>query len=250
MSRGIGPIRRFDVLPSTNDEALRLADAGAPAGTAVVADSQTAGRGRAGHSWSSPPGVALYASLLLRPTLPPETVPLVTMACGVGLADAVRSATGLPARLKWPNDVLVNGRKCAGILCERSDGAVVCGFGLNVNTPPERLPERPIFPATSLAAEAGGGRRFDREALLSVALERIGAEVAALEAPSGAAALADTFSALDALRGRRVRVDEGAGGGTTEGVDVGVAASGALLLRLPDGSIREIWAGSVSLSGA
>ena len=240
-------IHRFPLLPSTNDEALRLARAGAPAFEAVVADAQSAGRGRAGHAWSSPPGVALYFSVVLRPRLDAAALPLVTIACGIGVAEAVRSATGLDARLKWPNDVLVNGRKCAGILCEGDSGpdgpVVVAGVGLNVNTPAEALPERPIFPATSLLLESGAPQ--DRERVLSACLDGIARWCARLEAPDGSAAVVARFRECDALRGRRVRVAL-PDGSFACGEELGCAPSGALLVAGPDGP-REILAGSVAL---
>ncbi|MBR1837246.1 MAG: biotin--[Kiritimatiellae bacterium] len=240
-------IVRFGTTGSTNDEALRLAAAGAPAGTTVVAECQTAGRGRGGHGWESPPGVALYFSILERPRVSVERLPLATLACGVGVARAVRAQTGLAAGLKWPNDLLVAGRKCAGILCEAGDGgAVVCGIGINVNTPREALPARPIFPASSLAAEAG--RQFDREALLMACVEAVDAAVARLEEQDGAAATVAAFAELDALRGRRLAVDL-PDGTRAEGENLGPAPSGALTLLGADGPF-EVLAGSVSLAGA
>ena len=250
-------VHRFPVLSSTNDEALRLARDGAPALDAVVADAQTAGRGRGGHSWASPPGVALYFSVILRPRLDAASLSLVTLACGLGVAEAVRAATGLDARVKWPNDVLVNGRKCVGILCEceldSSEPAgrapspdaplVVAGVGVNVNTPASALPERPIFPATSLLIESCAPQ--DREAVLAACLDGIARWSARLEAPDGPAAVVARFNALDALRGRRLAVAL-PDGSVARGVSLGCAPSGALLLDA-DGGPREILAGSVAL---
>lgn len=242
-------MHRFATLPSTNDEALRLARAGAPAGEAVVADAQTAGRGRAGHGWASPPGVALHFSVVLRPRVAPEAFPLATLACGVAVADAVRAETGADAGLKWPNDVLVGLRKCAGILCEAELGGpggpfVVAGVGINVNTPADALPARPDFPATSLAAETG--RTFDREAVLAACLARMAEEIALLEGPGGAAACAARFNERDALRGRRLRVALPDG---TErvGRNLGAGPDGALLLSTPSGP-APVLAGSVFLA--
>ena len=242
-------LHRFQTLPSTNDEALRLAREGAPAGECVVAEEQTAGRGRAGHSWSSPPGAGLYFSVVLRPRVGADRLPLATLACGVAVAEAVRAETGLAAGLKWPNDVLVGLRKCAGILCEAETGGpggafVVAGVGINANTPASALPPRPLFPATSLAAEAG--RIVDRDALLAECLARIAAEIARLEAPGGAEDVAARFSALDALRGRRLRA-ELPDGSAVVGENLGVASSGALLLAGPAGPV-PVLAGTILLS--
>lgn len=242
-------VHRFQTLPSTNDEAMRLAREGAPAGECVVAEEQTAGRGRAGHAWSSPPGTGLYFSVVLRPRVEPDRLPLATLACGVAVADAIRAATGLDAGLKWPNDVLVGLRKCAGILCEAETGGpggafVVAGVGINANTPASALPPRLAFPATSLAVEAG--RTFDRDALLAECLARIAAEIARLEAPGGAEDIAARFSALDALRVRRLRA-ELPDGTSVSGENLGVDSSGALLLSGPSGPI-PVLAASIFLS--
>ena len=228
---------------------MRLAREGAPAGECVVAEEQTAGRGRAGHAWASPPGTGLYFSVVLRPRVAPDRLPLATLACGVAVADAICAATGLDAGLKWPNDVLVGLRKCAGILCEAELGGAggtfaVAGVGINVNTPAGSLPPRPAFPATSLAVEAG--RTFDREALLAACRERIAAETALLESPEGAEAVAARFAARDALRGRRLRA-ELPDGTSVAGENLGVDSSGALLLSGPVGPI-PVLAGSVFLS--
>lgn len=241
-------IRRYAVLSSTNDEAMRIARGGAPAGECVVAEEQTAGRGRSGHRWTSPPGSGLYFSVVLRPDLDPGRLPLATLACGVAVADAIRAETGLAAGLKWPNDVLVGLRKCAGILCEAELGGpggtfAVAGVGINVGTPPEALPPRPLFPATSLAAEAG--RPFGREALLAACLSRIAAETALLEGPGGAEAVVARFNGRDALRGLRLRA-ELPDGTAVEGENLGVAPSGALLLGGPAGAV-PVLAGSVFL---
>lgn len=128
---------------STNDEAARLARAGASHGTIVVAESQRAGRGRDGHVWASPRGLGLYFSAVIRPPLPLVDVPPMTLAIGIGLCDAVR-AFGVPAQLKWPNDLLAHGKKLAGVLVEaQSQGpkldAVIVGIGVNLGgvLPPE-----------------------------------------------------------------------------------------------------------------
>lgn len=236
----------LDSCASTNDEARRIADEGAEAFSHVIAGTQTAGRGRAGHGWSSPPGAGLYLSVVLRPDLPLEKLPLCTIAVGVAVAETVAEACG-SAGLKWPNDVLVNGRKICGVLCESAgagaDGrqCVIAGIGLNVNAKPSDLPPRVIFPATSLAIETG--RTFSNRSLAGGILARLRARIAELEGADGAARIVAAASRLDALRGRRIAVD-----GENAGTDEGVAPSGALLARGDDGALREIHAGSVSLA--
>ena len=130
---------------STNDEARRLAESGAPDGTLVIADYQTAGRGRAARRWEAPPGSSLLMSLVFRPALVPQQVQRMTMICGLAIADVLESEYGLEPALKWPNDVLVGGAKVGGILTEVLLDAhrvecVITGIGLNVNLDPAELP--------------------------------------------------------------------------------------------------------------
>ena len=241
-------ILRHDELPSTNDEALRLAAEGADAFTVVAADTQSAGRGRNGRAWRSPSGVGLYASMVLRPNLAVGELPLLTLLAGVAAAEAIRAATGLPAGLKWPNDVLVRGHKVAGILCEASLGAggdggavVVAGLGVNVNTLPQDLPERPLYPASSLAAESG--RLHDRDALLETWIARSRHWMATLKA-DGAAPLVARWNELDALAGLPVSI-ACAGGAVVAGIGRGVDATGALRVETDDG-IAHVIVGDVA----
>lgn len=236
----------LDSCASTNDEARRLADGGAEAFSHVISAAQTAGRGRAGHGWESKPGAGLYMSVVLRPRLAPEKLPLCTIAAGVAVAETVAGVCG-GAGLKWPNDVLVNGRKTAGILCESAgDGAdgvpcVIVGIGLNVNAGRADLPARAVFPATSLFIETG--RRFSACALAGGILSRLRARIAELEGADGAARIVAAAGRLDALRGRRIAVD-----GRNVGTDEGFSPSGALLVRADGGAVSEIHAGSVSFA--
>ena len=238
-------IHRHDTLPSTNDEALRLAKEGAETYTTVVADHQTAGRGRAGHSWEAPAGAALLCSVLLRPRIAVGTLPLCTLAAGLAVCDAIRRTTTLEPALKWTNDVLVRGRKCCGILCEsipETNGsvAVVAGIGINVSTPAEALPPRTIFPATSLAIE---GAAIGRDELLAALLPALRERIEALEGPDGAARTIAAFNGLDALRGLDLLVD-----GAPGGIDRGLDDEGHLLLEQRDGTLRTIVAGSISIA--
>lgn len=226
----------FAELGSTNDELRRLADEGAAEGTLVIAELQTAGRGRRGRVWHSPPGTGLWCSLLLRPPprLPASLVPLLL---GTAIARGIRAAAGVPALLKWPNDVLLAGLKVAGILCEAGRGGLVAGFGINVNQdffPPE-LPQ-----ATSILLQRG--QATDRGLLLQAVLEA--AEALYLEAGSAGPAplLAATTPLLSTL-GRQVEVQlEGA---ALVGLACGLEPDGALQLRQKDGTLRLIRAGDV-----
>lgn len=222
---------------STNTAALALAQAGAPDGTVVIADTQTAGRGRLGRTWHSPPGQNLYCSVVFRTTPPAELLSLwlswVPLFSALAVARAVHAPTGLTPGVKWPNDVLLNDRKLGGILCEssgtgRADGVVIVGIGLNVNARRDSFPEDLRGIATSLALEAG--RPFDRAALAA-------ALFAELEVRRDAFLRGD----LDDIRreyalrcgtlGKRVRIER-ADRGTIEGIAEAVAPDGALCVRL------------------
>ncbi|HUL73979.1 MAG TPA: biotin--[acetyl-CoA-carboxylase] ligase [Vicinamibacterales bacterium] len=173
---GFARLRYFPEVDSTNDIALQLAAAGAPAGTSVLADVQRAGRGRRGRAWFSPPGAGLYLSVVVRLPDAAATLPLLTLAVGVAVADAVSTTSGLPIELKWPNDLVIGRpwRKLGGLLCESTGtgaqvDAVVVGIGINLRQvayPPE-IAER----ATSIETELG--RPIERAALVVETLARV-----------------------------------------------------------------------------
>ena len=168
---------RVEVVPtagSTNAVVAERARRGEPAGLVVVAEAQTAGRGRLDRSWVSPPRAGLTLSVLVRPDLPPVRWPWLPLLTGLAVADAVREQAELEASLKWPNDVLVDGRKVCGVLAEVPEsGAAVLGIGLNVTT---RADELPVPTATSLAL--AGARTTDRDTLLRALLRSLGAVLA------------------------------------------------------------------------
>lgn len=147
----------------------RLLD-GQPEGAVASTDFQSEGRGRLGRSWEAPPGSSLLFSLVLEPKVAPERLPGLTPLAGRAVADAVTALSGLATTVKAPNDVLVAGRKVAGVLGEAADGRVVLGIGVNLRQRPEELPERPVFPATSLALE---GVEVVRADLLAEILTRL-----------------------------------------------------------------------------
>jgi BirA family biotin operon repressor/biotin-[acetyl-CoA-carboxylase] ligase len=142
-----------------------------PEGTVVATDHQTAGRGRLGRVWEDKPGTSLLFSVLLRPAVPSDRLPELSLVAAEGVADALRDLTGLPASVKDPNDVLIEGRKVAGVLGEASEGRVVLGIGVNVHQTAAELPPETRLPATSLAIETGS--EVDRGDLLVVVLERL-----------------------------------------------------------------------------
>jgi BirA family biotin operon repressor/biotin-[acetyl-CoA-carboxylase] ligase len=219
-------LQRVGRVTSTNDVLREQARAGAPAWTAVIAEEQTAGRGREGRAWTSPAG-NLYLSVLLRPALEVSSLGLLPLLVGVGVAEACTSL-GAAARLKWPNDVVVGERKLGGILVEAASSGgtvdfVVAGIGVNLAaTLPEELREL----ATSLEAESG--RRYEAEDAAHVVLGRIRVWYDRLASEGPASVLAAWRAFAVAWWGRRVEVLSG--GQRVEGQAVGIDDSGALLL--------------------
>jgi BirA family biotin operon repressor/biotin-[acetyl-CoA-carboxylase] ligase len=244
----LGRIRlHYPVLGSTNDLAHDLLRAGWPHGTLVLADRQTAGRGRGGRRWEAAPGAALLCSLLLRPDLPAARAPLLMMAAALATADAATGVTGRPAALKWPNDVLLATAagppgKAAGILVETTfAGATVTtavlGIGINVAAHP------PHLPATDLSAVAG--RPVARSDVLTALLESLERWLARLAAGDDTAIFAAWRSRLITL-GQSVQV--ATAGETYPAVAEAVAPDGALLVRLASGELRRLTAAEVTLS--
>jgi BirA family biotin operon repressor/biotin-[acetyl-CoA-carboxylase] ligase len=226
-----------DVLPSTSDLAAQLRDAGAEDRTVVVADRQTAGRGRGGHAFASPEG-GLYASLLLRVGAASLPGPLVA-AAAVAVAEAVEAVAGVPAEVKWPNDVRIAGRKVAGLLLETggaSDAggraAVVVGVGVNVRAVPADLPADVAAAATALDLHAPAP--VAREDLLVAILRRMDARTSALTDRDGRAALVESYRRRLALRGRRVRFL--AGSAVREGTFLDADLDRGLLVEAADGT--------------
>ena len=239
---------------STNAVAKELARDGAPEGTVVVADEQTAGRGRLGRRWLAPPGTCLLCSVLFRPQLPLAQVHHLTMVCALAAADAIEVVGGLKAGLKWPNDLVIpcsttempspHWRKLAGLLTEtgvageRLDFAIV-GLGINVNVPPEMLPSL-AADATSVSAEIG--RPVDRAELLGAMMAEVETRYERLRA---GASPYDEWAARLLTLGQVVQATTPTGELT--GVAESVDEAGALLLRTADGAIHTLTAGDVTL---
>ena len=242
MTRWLGNQRiDLDVCASTNDEAARLARAGARHGTIVIANSQRAGRGRDGHVWESPPG-GLYLSAVLRPPLPLADVPPMTLAIGIGVCDAVR-ATGAAAVLKWPNDVLVEGKKLAGVLVEaQSQGnrleAVIVGIGINLHG---ALPEHLGDTAITLAEAAG--TTIDRDAFIEQLLAHVERWVDRYVSVGVEAIIPAWQDRMAVGLTARATVD----GSPLTGCVTGLDADGALLLRDDDGNVHRVRSGDVEV---
>jgi BirA family transcriptional regulator, biotin operon repressor / biotin---[acetyl-CoA-carboxylase] ligase len=226
---------------STNDVAAALADRGQPEGTVVIADAQSAGRGRHGRAWASPPGAGLYMSLIMRPAA--HAVSLLTIAAGVALADGIQAATGLQPQLKWPNDVYIDGRKLAGILAEAGASAagvqhVVLGCGINLM--PAAYPPDVAARATSIESELG--RPIERGLLLSECLAALHLWYRELQARAVAEVIARWRDRAMSTFGRRVEWD--VAGVTRCGVAEDIDHTGALLVR--DGAARaRVFSGEV-----
>lgn len=236
------PTRRLEWFPSIDStmfEASRLATAGAPSGTAVIADEQTAGHGRYGRPWHSEAEAGLYVSVILRFPFVPDALPLVTLALGLAATEAILKAAGVVCDLRWPNDVLIGGRKCAGILPQLEGPSIVAGFGINVNQlafPPELSAA-----ATSLRMETG--RLQSRERVLIELLPAIDAFCANL-ADNGKGPILDMFTqSCSYVRGRRVQVDQG--DSILTGTTMGLNGSGFLMVRDDAGKQHTIIAGGV-----
>lgn len=232
----------LDECGSTNDEAARLARAGARHGTVVIAAAQRAGRGRDGRVWASPPGLGLYLSAVLRPPLPLALVPPMTLAIGVGVCEAAREA-GADARLKWPNDVLVDGKKLAGVLVEaQSQGSrlesVVVGIGVNVGG---ELPPELAARATTLAAAAG--RPLDRMRFARALLGHVERWIDRYIASGLPAVIAAWHERMAPGLAARATVD----GAPLEGEIAGLDGEGALLLRDGAGRVHRIRSGDVEV---
>lgn len=233
------PLMYEPVTGSTNDNALAAARAGAPHGSVFVADEQTAGRGRRGNAWLAAPGESLLFSVLLRPKLQLSQASALTLAVGLALRDAIAPLLEDAPRIKWPNDLYVNGMKLAGILVESQlQGehlhAVVVGIGLNVST--RDFPADIAARATSLALLGVG--EVEREALLQGILNALALRLDAYQT-DGLAGILNELNANDALRDRRMRVD------ALEGHGRGLDEQGRLLLEDADGVVHAITAGTV-----
>src|SRR6185503_16767144 len=237
-------VLRFESLPSTNTELARLASEGAVEGVSVVAEEQTAGRGRLQRAWSSPKGAGLYFSILLRPTIPQNYWPLITFMAAIAVGDALREAAGLETDIKWPNDLLSGERKICGILAEAIDTpggrAVIVGIGINLTEnayPPEiAAVATSIFEAT--------GRPADREAIMTSLLRWLTHWYALLNEPAGAESIVNAWSNRSSYAfGRLVQVSNG--DEVWQGTTSGIERDGALRLRLEGGEIRLIRAGDV-----
>jgi BirA family transcriptional regulator, biotin operon repressor / biotin---[acetyl-CoA-carboxylase] ligase len=232
-----GAVQWFAELSSTNDLAGELAAHGAREGTVVIAEAQTAGRGRLGRTWQSPAGAGLYFSLVVRPVT--SMLPLLTLAAGVAIASAIEAAANLVPVLKWPNDVYIGRRKLAGILAEGGGAAsgighVVVGIGINLR--PASYPPEIAERATSLVGELG--RDVERGVVLAEGLAAFAARYDDLRHGRGEAVLRAWRAYAAPLLGRVVEWD--AQDGARQGIAEGIDQTGALVVRTGDGTVRVV----------
>ena len=242
--------RHLDETDSTNRVALEMARAGAPHGATVVAEGQSAGRGRLGRSFFSPPHLNLYTSIVLRPQLDTAEAPTLIQAAAIAVAETVADVLGDSdaVEIKWPNDVLLGGLKTAGILMELGAEAtrvafLVLGIGVNLNVPRESFPDEFRALATSLFSHAG--RRIDRVAFAQRLYHGL-EEVLDAHAAHGFDALRPRFEARFRMAGRSIRIRD-LDGSETAGRCAGIDGDGALLLDGEDGRRRRVVAGDVTL---
>lgn len=237
----------YDAIDSTNLQAKRLAEEGAPNGTVVVADQQSAGRGRRGRTWASPAGANLYFTVLLRPKIAPDKASMLTLVMALAVAEGIRSIA-IPG-IKWPNDIVIDGRKVCGILTEMSLSAeqgsidhLVIGVGVNV--------AKQEFPA-ELQGHAVALEEFtskvNRSELLNAILQYFEGFYDLFCAQGDLSGLKKSYDALLINRDRQVRVLDPKG--EYDGVARGIRPTGELIVELPDGELREVYAGEVSVRG-
>ena len=241
-----GRIFFYPNLTSTNDTAYKMAIDGCPEGTAVVADCQSGGRGRLGRKWISPSGVNIYISIVLRPPLTPLEAPRITLVSALSVVETIKEISpGIVPKIKWPNDVLLNGRKVSGILTEMNSemdriNFIIVGAGINVNMTGDMFPEELRYAATSLKEETGG--IIDRAKVIKVFLGKFEDHYNSY-VKDGFKALSERWEAHSCLKGRYVEVDRLSNNikGMVEGID----GDGALLIKKSDGKIVRIVSGDV-----
>ncbi|MBI4641400.1 MAG: biotin--[acetyl-CoA-carboxylase] ligase [Candidatus Tectomicrobia bacterium] len=237
----------YDEVTSTNDIAIDFASLGVEEGSVVIAESQTKGKGRLGKSWISPSGVGLYFSIILNPSLPLKQIPLLTLAAGVAAARAIAEITHLRVFLKWPNDIMIGGKKAGGILAEaRIEGdtikVVVIGIGVNVNTPLSQFPEEVREHSTSLSKEAS--REIDRSLLLAKILETFdGIYLKVINQEHDE--ILQAWRTLSNTLGEEVLIQSGSE--RIEGKAVDIDWDGSLLVRTEKGTLEKVASGEATV---
>ncbi len=238
----------FDVTGSTNTEAKKQAENGAPEGLLVVADKQESGKGRRGRSWESPSGSNIFMTILLRPSFAPEKASMTTLVMALSTAQAITDVSGLKAEIKWPNDIVINKKKVVGILTELAMEAdyiqyLVCGVGINVNQ--AEIPENIKNTATSLYLE--GGKRINRAGLIKRVMEHFEENYEIFYQRGDMSGLLKAYNERLVNKGAQVRVLDPLG--EYEGISHGINEKGELLVEKEEGHIENVFAGEVSVRG-
>lgn len=241
-------LRCYDEVDSTNLEMIRLAKEGAPHGTLVVADSQSAGKGRLGRKWVSPKGTGIWMSILLRPDIAPQSASMLTLVAALAVVKGIDCETGLPVQIKWPNDVVLEGRKICGILTEMSTEAgairyVIPGIGINVNM--TEFPSELTETAASLRMVLG--RPLKREPLIARVMEAFEKYYARFLETEDLSGLMEEYNRCSVNLGRQVRVLDGAT--PYQGEAMGIDSQGSLVVKMADGRLRRVISGEVSVRG-
>lgn len=240
----------LESVDSTNNYVKKIAEAGEKNGTLVVADEQTGGKGRRGRSWATLKGVNLAFSLLLRPSIRPEHASRLTLLMAMAVAEGIRKVTGLEAGIKWPNDVVADGRKVCGILTEMNTEVdyinyVVIGTGINVNQDPSTFPEEIRQTAGSLCALAG--KKISRAELVARVMEALERYYEIFLKTEDLSELYKEYNEICVNRGHEIRVMEP--GHEYTGTTDGINQDGELVVRREDGSMVNVYAGEVSVRG-
>lgn len=242
------PVTCFDVIPSTNLQAKMDAENGAGQGALVVADMQTAGRGRMGRGWSSPSGTNVYFSLILKPDIPPDKASMLTPVMGLAVAEGILRTCGAESLIKWPNDIVIGGKKVCGILAEMSVERdfihyVVIGVGINVGL--QEFPEE--VARTAVCLQEVCGRTVSRAELVANVMRAFEEYYDVFLERGNLSGLVERYDRLLVNRGREVRVLDPKG--EFQGIARGINASGELLVEREDKTVTNVYAGEVSVRG-
>ncbi|QRV21972.1 biotin--[acetyl-CoA-carboxylase] ligase [Lacrimispora saccharolytica] len=241
-------VEYHEIIDSTNIRAKRLAEEGASSGTLVLADLQEAGRGRRGRTWVSPSGNNIFMSLILRPDILPSSASMITLVAALAVYDGIKNLTGLAAGIKWPNDIVANGKKLCGILTEMSaelEGIhyVVVGIGINVNM--EEFPEEVRQTATSLFLETG--EKVGRSRLVAAVMEAFEQYYEEFISQGDLSGLISVYNKNMVNAGKEVRVLDRSG--DYIGKALGINEKGELLVEVEPGKVRRVISGEVSVRG-
>jgi BirA family biotin operon repressor/biotin-[acetyl-CoA-carboxylase] ligase len=241
-------VHHQEEVTSTQEIAHRLAMEGAPEGTIVVAEQQTTGRGRLGRPWHSPKGSGIWMSIILRPTIPPQQAPQLTLMAAVSVVQGIQKVTDIKAQIKWPNDILINGKKIVGILTELQAepdriNSVIMGIGINVNTPADSFPKELESIATSLKIE-NDGIDIDRSKLVRSILEEM-EKLYGVYLEHGFAPIKLLWEGSAASLGKKIHVRTLSG--ELYGTAKGITEEGVLLLEDEEGNIHKVYSADIQI---